>query len=78
MSEVKLCKDCRFHDGPDYNPWCYHPESMGDADVVTGFRMPTQCTTMRSGPVCDHHAKLWEPKPRRWWQFWRPSRVGAA
>lgn len=66
MSELKLCKDCRWFRRDRLK--CMHAESLVDSgDVVVGGTYRLSADSMRTdSPVlpCGRDGKLWEPRPR--------------
>lgn len=79
MSDVKLCKDCRWFVDKDQTEEkradvCLCPK-QGGATLVRGtYGLPCVTLRERGGRWCGERAKWFEslsPRPRRWWQFWR-------
>lgn len=78
MSEIKLCKDCKYYS----NNWvlavcdCKHP-SLYKKSLVTGEMIPsggdwsTVCFVVRaSDETCGPDGDLHEPREKPWWRFW--------
>jgi hypothetical protein len=73
MSDVKLCKDCRwmcriYNDETPYG--CENPAvAQAAKSYVTGIVL---CRSARCYDTpCGPEGAQWEPRPPRWWQFWR-------
>lgn len=72
---MKLCKDCRWCAIGSQFAYCDHPSA--EHDIVSGAAKNT-CYFERSKGIggtrdglCGPDGKFWQPKPRRWYQWWR-------
>lgn len=79
MSDVKLCKDCRWFDGPSglrtitSAPACTHPK-IAPPNLTYGGVLSVACVYARAAKACGKAGKYWEPAPARpapWWAWWR-------
>ena len=58
MTEIKLCKNCKYQD----RSYCMHPDIVTKS-VVTGEPLIRSCTVLRHAGKCGLEAKYFEPKP---------------
>jgi hypothetical protein len=70
----KFCKDCKHMSKTAWGAsLCYGPQHA--VDPVWGVRKPNPCMYERQEnthyATCGSTGKHFEPRGRRWWEFWR-------
>ena len=83
----RRCKDCRWCKRPWvarlFLSWetslCLHPEMVKEVDRVTGKNVQHYCAAARIRSCnCGPSARLFEPRPKKWWRRWLCTRGGNA
>jgi hypothetical protein len=70
MDDTKICKDCAHF--RRFWPAERLSKCAATKDRVTGGPEKFCGLSRQYGP-CNAEGSLWEPSPRRWWQFWRSA-----
>jgi len=64
-----LCKDCYYCEDIIITsfPYCYHPKSIKEINLINGKKEYTFCQVMRCGfnNRCGEKGKLFRPKERK-------------